>query len=68
MKLTVIKLENGNELRRLTADKGMVLTNGGAYSKEIYLGSNDDPENWSEITDAEYDEKTKAEAEKIEEF
>ena len=43
------------ELRKLTANDGMVLTNGEAYGKEIYLGKNDSPENWHEITDAEYE-------------
>ena len=43
------------ELIKLTASEGMVLTNGEAYGKEIYLGCNDSPDNWSEITDAEYE-------------
>ena len=51
------------ELRKLTAAEGMTLTNGEAYGKEIYLGKNDSPENWQEITDAEY-EKIMAEQEK----
>lgn len=39
------------------ADDGKVLTNGEAYSSvggEIYLGVNDSVENWSEITEEEY--------------
>ena len=44
------------ELIKLTASDGMVLTNGEAYGKEIYLGCNDSPDNWNEITDAEYEE------------
>lgn len=47
--------ENINIIK-LTATDGYVLTNGEAYGKEIYLGCNDKPENWHEITDAEYEE------------
>ncbi|MBO5955585.1 MAG: hypothetical protein J6Q10_02160 [Clostridia bacterium] len=53
------------ELTKLTASKGMVLTNGEAYGKEIYLGCNDKPENWREITDAEYDEIRRAVEEEV---
>lgn len=52
-------------LIKLTASNGMVLTNGEAYGKEIYLGCNDSIENWHEITDAEYEEIVKAEEEKL---
>lgn len=41
-------------ITKLTASDGMVLTNGEAYGKEVYLGKNDKAENWHEITDAEY--------------
>lgn len=41
------------ELRKLTAGEGMTLTNGEAFGKEIYLGKNDSPDNWQEITDEE---------------
>ena len=51
------------ELIKLTASEGMVLTNGEAYGKEIYLGCNDSPDNWSEITDAKYDEILKEQEE-----
>ena len=43
------------EITKLTAAEGHVLTNGDAYGKVVYLGKNDKPENWHEITDAEYD-------------
>ena len=48
MKMTTI------ELRKLTASDGMVLTNGEAFGKEIYLGVNDSADNWHEITEDEY--------------
>lgn len=43
------------ELRKLEAASGMVLTNGETYGKKIYLGKNDVPENWYEITVEEYE-------------
>lgn len=39
---------------KLTADAGMVLTNGETYGKEVYLGTGDSPDNWYEITEQEY--------------
>lgn len=53
-------LETKIEITKLTASEGHVLTNGEAYGKEIYLGKNDKPENWHEITYAEYAEIEKA--------
>lgn len=41
------------KIKKLTASDGMVLTNGEAYGKEIYLGKYDSVENWHEITEAE---------------
>lgn len=35
----------------ITADEGMTLTNGETYSKKVYLGKWDNPENWREIPD-----------------
>lgn len=55
-------IETTITIRKLTATEGMVLTNGEAYGKEIYLGVNDSPENWHEITDAEYEELQKLNA------
>ena len=43
----------GNEL---IADEGMTLTNGEVYSKHVYLGKWDSPENWWEIPDADVPE------------
>lgn len=37
----------------LKADEGKVLTNGEAFGKVVYLGDNDKPENWHEITEEE---------------
>lgn len=51
------------DTRILIASPGMVLTNGETYSTEVYLGCNDKPENWHEITDAEYEEILKAQEE-----
>ena len=42
------------ERTKLTASDGMWLTNGVAYGKIVYLGVNDSPENWYEITEEEY--------------
>lgn len=47
------------EIRKLIPHKGMTLTNGETFSKEVYLGINDSPSNWHEITDAEAEEKMK---------
>lgn len=56
--------ENIN-LIKLIASYGYVLTNGEAYSKEVYLGCNDKAENWSEITEAEYNEILKQQEEEM---
>ena len=55
-------IETKIELRKLTAAEGMILTNGTAYSEEVYLGCNDSAENWHEITKEEYDEVLKEKA------
>ena len=44
-------------LREIKASAEMVLTNGEAFSDVggiVYLGCNDKPENWYEITEEEY--------------
>ena len=38
----------------LTADEGMVLTNGTDYGKVIYLAEGADPATYHQITEAEY--------------
>lgn len=40
----------------LTANDGMVLTDGEIYGKEIYLADGVSPDAFHEITDAEYEE------------
>lgn len=50
--------ESKIEVKKLTAEKGMVLTNGEAFSQvggSVFLGKNDSKENWREITEAEYE-------------
>ena len=52
------------ELRILSAAKGKVLTDGITYSSvggQIYLGVSDNPENWHEITEEEYNTIKEAE-------
>ena len=51
------------ELRELIAREGMILTNGEAYGKSITLGKNDNPDNWHEITEEEYETILTAELE-----
>ena len=38
-------------------EEGYTLTNGESYSKKVYLGVNDSPENWHEIPDSEVPEE-----------
>lgn len=42
---------------KITASKGMVLTNGEAYGTVIFLAEDDDADNYYEITREEYDKK-----------
>lgn len=57
--------QNTIEIIKLTADEGMVLTNGEAYGKEVCLGVNSSPSDWVEITEAEYQEIRKEQEEAI---
>ena len=41
------------QLRKLTPTAGKMLTNGEVCSAEVYLGCNDSPENWWEVTEEE---------------
>ena len=47
---------------KLIASKGMILTCGETYGTTVYLGIGDKPENWQEITLAEYEERMKEES------
>ena len=44
------------KILKLIANEGKSLTNGEAYSKSVYLGVNDSPDNWTEINDDEIPE------------
>lgn len=37
----------------LESEDGYTLTNGETYSKRVYLGVHDSPDNWREIPDSE---------------
>ena len=50
------------EGNKLTPEEGKVLTNGNTYSKEVWLGINDSPENWQEVDEAESEELEDSEA------
>ena len=57
------------EMREIKAAEGMVITNGVAYSSvggSIYLGVNDNADNWHDITEVEYQEMLKIQEEKPE--
>ena len=38
---------------KLKATEGMMLTNGKTFGKVVYLGKQDSPDNWWEITEKE---------------
>ena len=38
----------------IKATEGMIYTNGETYGEKIFLGTGDSPDNWWEITKAEY--------------
>lgn len=50
---------------KLTAAEGMVLTNGEAYGKEVFLSAADSADNWHEITEEEYTSIQEAELEEV---
>ena len=51
MNLTTIEVT----VRKLTPSEGMTLYDGTTLGKEVYLGINDTPDRWREITDEEAD-------------
>lgn len=46
---------------KMKATEGMILTNGETYGREVYLGNGDSPDNWWEISEAEYEATMQAE-------
>ena len=46
--------------KKLTAAGGMILTDGTAYGREIFLAEGADVSAWHEITEAEYEEALSA--------
>ena len=42
------------QVRQLTAGDGMMLKKGDFYAKTVYLGKNDSPEYYTEISEEEY--------------
>lgn len=46
-------IESKIEIIKLSASEGYTLTNGETFGKEVYLGRNDSPDNWREVTDEE---------------
>lgn len=46
----------------ITADDGMILTNGETFSKKVYLGIYDSQSNWQEIMEESDDEVDDSEA------
>ena len=46
----------------LTAEEGKVLTNGSTYSKQVWLGINDNVDNWHEVDETYAEEVEDTEA------
>lgn len=43
--------ETSVTIRKIVASEGHILTNGNTYGKTVYLGVNDNPDSWAEITE-----------------
>lgn len=53
-------MDAGVNMRMIEASVGNWLTNGDVFGKVIYLGVNDSPDNWREISESEYMKKLEA--------
>lgn len=49
----------------LTAGENMWLTNGQTFSKQVWLGVQDSPDNWYEVDDAEVPDEWKPQNEEV---
>ena len=45
------------EVTVLKAREGFYLTNGDTFAKVVYLGKNDSPDNWHEVTEEEKEQE-----------
>jgi hypothetical protein len=52
-----LREEDDMKRTKLIASDGMWLTDGETYGKIVYLGIDDKPENWYEITESAYQAK-----------
>ena len=57
----MVKVLNSNP-RKLIADEGKMLTDGGTYSPVVYLGKNENPDNWQEMDESEVAENEELES------
>lgn len=53
-------------VNKITADDGMILTDGNAYGKVMFLGNGRSADEFHEITDAEYEAILESMSENIE--
>ncbi len=40
---------------KLVATEGMIYTNGESFGRTVFLGTGDNPDNWWEISESEYE-------------
>lgn len=48
--------------RMLIADEGKILTDGEIYTPVVYLGKDENPDNWQEVDESEVTENEKLES------